>query len=446
LYENAISSIVSLPASIFQPYSSFSASIVILEKNSSKKQVYFADLRDVSVNEFEFRLEEFASDVRKGNKIDNISGIVDYKQLLNDASINLIPRKNILKQQVLTVDLSQSIKLKDLIKKKIKGVPVPLSNLNEERDGIPYIRISDSSDVTSLISDPIKYISDPEILNPNLKKIERGTVLLARIGNSIKPSVYEFDEPAIASPNLLCFTVDEARVKPEFLVKELQADYVKQQLQAIHINGTGPNYYRESDLLNLNILVPNIEEQQERIRVHDENVIHHLHNLQSRSINSFFELENGFGKGYESSVVTVQNKREVRAIREKEIISSIKHRISQYVSPISNDLQNLQLYHERKSREMAPISLEDKVSNRNNAITIQEVFNRVNENLRGIGQTFDLMNMILYYNEEDRNIEECNISDVISRAYQSVKDRMDGVTYSFLLYSAKNSCHLRQCR
>ena len=37
-------------------------------------------------------------------------------------------------------------------------------------------------------------------------------------------------------------------------------------------------------------------------------------------------------------------------MNEEEIISSIKHRISQYVSPISNDIQSLEVYFDKKKK------------------------------------------------------------------------------------------------
>jgi type I restriction enzyme M protein len=430
LTENAIEAIISLPAGTFQPYSAFAASVIILEKGVSRSQVYFADFRSISNEEFELRLEEFTTNIRKRNDIEGISGTLDSQQILMDDTINLLPRKNILNQQALSFDLSQSIKLKDLIKRKIKGVAVPLSNLNEESDGIPYVRISDLSDITSLVSNPAKYISDPDQLDPNVKRIERGTILLARIGNSIKPSVYELDEPAVASPNLLCFTVDNTKIKPSYLAKELQAQYVKQQLQTIHIVGSGPNYYRERDLLELRIIVPSLQDQEERINYYNESLIYHLHNLQSKITRSHIEPPSDV-KVEMTNTADNSSAKEEKPIKEKEIISSIKHRISQYVSPISSDLHNLQLYYERKSSESTPVSLEDKVSSRKTAITIKEVFTRVNANLQGISDTFNLMEKILDYNEKNRNIGEYNIADVILDAYNSVRDRMDGVKFSY---------------
>jgi DNA recombination protein RmuC len=59
------------------------------------------------------------------------------------------------------------------------------------------------------------------------------------------------------------------------------------------------------------------------------------------------EIADKAGKPYDN--LTKSLSKNEKPIREKQIISSIKHRIAQYVSPVSNDIQNLQHYFETKS-------------------------------------------------------------------------------------------------
>lgn len=424
LRDRSLRAVISLPSNIFHPYSGIAASILWVEKNLGNVQVFFADYSSSSNSEFEYKLDEFAGQVKRKVVVPSQSVYIDYSIILNEESLNLLPRKNILNRRISAVDLRNAVRLRDLITRKIIGKPVALSNLNDDHDGIPYLRITDlsSSALTpTVVSPPSKYISDPELLAHDVKMIEMGTILLARIGNTIKPTIYGYHEAAVASSNILCFNVDESRVDIRFLVKELNSDYVKNQLDAIQIVGSGPSYFREKDLLDLKILLLPLEEQ--------KIIVDHLHR---ETIDQFLKGDRVNKESFTSMVETIETKSEKvsdKIVREREIISSIKHRISQFVSPVSSDFQNLLFYYEKKDKDGTPVSMDDKISERENAANIRNVFSRINDNLKGIGQTFDLMNKILYYNKEDSHLEKVNITKVIDLAYNSVKERMENIAY-----------------
>src|SRR5690606_25678609 len=88
-----------------------------------------------------------------------------------------------------------------------------------------------------------------------------------------------------------------------------------------------------------------------------------------------------------------------RNVQEREIIGSIQHRISQYLSPISNDLSNLKNYQRRQANEGSVVSMSDKISARENAATIEQVFERLDENISRISLTFELMKNVLYFDK-----------------------------------------------
>src|SRR5690606_36108302 len=126
----------------------------------------------------------------------------------------------------------------------------------------------------------------------------------------------------------------------------------RQQLDAIQIRAAGPSYYKEKDLLEIKIKVPPKNEQ--IINTLESNKFYSLDYIQSIARTARLHDHQGILKIIEST--------DSKAIHEKEIISSIKHRISQYVSPVSSDLQNLNMYFIRKSEDESSVSLTDKIS------------------------------------------------------------------------------------
>jgi len=428
LKNNALKAVISLPKGF---YRGIYTAAFFIEKNSGNNNIFFGDYSQFTPEEFGYKLDDLVHWQKNQAEIASISINIDSSEFINKDIIDLTPRKAIL-SRTLNQSLQEGYRrLKELVLNRIPGKSIPGINLNTDNEGIPYLRISDLNndpDFVYLVTPPQKYVAynkrpeakerETEIDDKNNKllqasKVKEGTVILARFGTALKATVYSCDEPAIPSHHLMCFEVDSSVVDAGYLVSELYTEYIRKQLSAIQITGVGAPHYHEKDLLEIRIKIPSLEEQKKIMQDKKEKVMETFFSKTS--------IEKNIAKNKESILD--------KSILEKEIISSIQHRISQYVSPVSNDIMNLRYYYLKKSEEGSIVSVEDRISGRPNAATIFETFDRIENNLNGIADTFKLMSEVLFYNSAAVNFKDSNVFELIQEASDSVKDRMEGVDF-----------------
>lgn len=413
LKKNALTAVVSLPKTF---YRGIKTAAIFIYKGNESSSVFLGDYGQFTSEEFGYKLDQLISWQRRKIAVDAISINVNFSDLLNSEILDLTPRKAILRQTLSHNKQDGYKKLKELIVRRIPGKAVQSTRLNTDKEGIPHLRISDLSgdpDYISLVTPPAKYITDFEKF-AGTPKVKQGTVALARFGSELKATVYDCDEPAIPSHHLMCFDVDTSIISPGYLVSELYSKNVKQQLAAIQISGVGAPHYSEKDLLEIVISVPSLESQ---------NSI--MHGKKEKAMEAFFLKEPALLKKASDKESAAD-----KSVLEKEIISSIQHRIAQFVSPVSSDIKNLKYYYRRKSEEQSTMEMTDRISGRPNAATISETFDRIESNLSGIAETFKLMSDVLFYNNAAVNFKKSNVFELIQMAYDSVNDhRMEGVEF-----------------
>lgn len=414
LETNTLESVVALPKNIFQPYSNYPTSIIFLNKDKRDQKVYFLDLSEVSKEEFEYKKEDFAKIFNEKEEIESLSHSTYIDEVLATPTFNLNARKNILSNIQLT-DIPHSCQLDTLILKRLPGKNIPSTELNDKSDGIPYIRASDLSkrNLEFLLDvPPEKYISDLERIGNKGNQIQSGDILISKVGNSLNPTIYNYPEYAIVSQNVLGLSIRKNLIIPEYLVIELESEYIKQQLDAIQIRGAGANYYNNRELLNIKISVPSLEEQKKKI-------FSFYSDKKSISNASLFLRQMSESSVKENSVL----------VGEREIISSIKHRIAQYISPISNDLNNLKNYLKEKERTSETISLEEGIIPIPNSTSIGNVFKRLDDNVNGISRTFGLMHNILFFSADSVNQEMSDILVFFSKIKTSLQSELADIEF-----------------
>ncbi len=101
-------------------------------------------------------------------------------------------------------------------------------------------------------------------LRPDSRIIEESCLLLSIRWKTIKPTFFKYKGSAIyLSPDtrdIIAFSVKESIVNIGYLINELHADYVKEQLESNRIGGTIP-YLRKDDLVKIKIKLPSLQEQ-----------------------------------------------------------------------------------------------------------------------------------------------------------------------------------------
>jgi type I restriction enzyme M protein len=128
------------------------------------------------------------------------------------------------------------------------------------------IRIRDLKDNNIDFKLEIADIDYSEVKRTDIRRINASCLLLAVRWKSLKPSYFNFqNEPIYRNQDILSFKVKSDIVDVAYLVNELQADYVLEQIDSYRMGATIP-FIRKDDLLKVVVKLPSIEEQRAKVQ------------------------------------------------------------------------------------------------------------------------------------------------------------------------------------
>lgn len=275
-----IESIISLPSNSYHPYSSVNSALILINKNkshNSRNKVLFINL-DNSID-LKVSNNRLTYDDRQISRV-----IKELKFLLRDPynqqseiEYSLIDTNKIKSQGY---DLSPNRydqKVLSLLNKASKsGELVPLMDILER---IPSYHGTQTNKYTKYIQ--IRDLSDDPIdFNLNLSKVKstisgiprykilnESALLIARVGNNLKPTFFKAGDQEIAiNQNILAYRVDERIINIGYLITQLNSEFFHKQLDLI-VRGIGIPTFTPNSLLNLKIPVPPISEQLNRLSI-----------------------------------------------------------------------------------------------------------------------------------------------------------------------------------
>lgn len=106
-----------------------------------------------------------------------------------------------------------------------------------------------------------KSVEESELRRPDIRVIEDSVLLLAIRWRTLKPTFFKYTGTPILLPNdIIAFKVNDSVVNIGYLVNELHADYIQEQLESYRIGDTIP-FIRRDDLLDIKIKLPSLNEQ-----------------------------------------------------------------------------------------------------------------------------------------------------------------------------------------
>jgi type I restriction enzyme M protein len=151
------------------------------------------------------------------------------------------------------------VKLKDILE-YVRG----------DRGDLPengkLVRIRDLKDDRVDFKLSISEIEDIGLRRPDIHRINESCLLLAIRWNTLKPTYFNYEgEPIYRSQEILSFKVDESIADYDYVINELNADYVQDQLKSYRLGGTIP-MIRRDDLLEVVLKLPSMEEQRAKIQ------------------------------------------------------------------------------------------------------------------------------------------------------------------------------------
>jgi type I restriction enzyme M protein len=247
-----VDSIIALPGGLLL---NTGMPLVILVLNKAKRMpgvVKFIDAKNYvdSKGSREKRLNDYAllSVLNKDQESDSVR-IVSINQI-RELDYNLsVPRyfqKNF-----------DGVQLNDL------GTLIRGNRVHEVQNG-KFIRIRDLKDDASVYQLDLDNIEDTEVPTQS-QKIEVSCLLLASRWKTLKPTYFKYSGvPIYIRTDILIFIVDESKCDIGYLINELYADYVNEQLESYWVSAVIPMIRRE-DLLSIKINIPNLEEQRAKI-------------------------------------------------------------------------------------------------------------------------------------------------------------------------------------
>jgi len=199
-------------------------------------------------------------------------------------------------------------------------------------DAGKMIRIRDLRDDKLDYKLNVSNLEVTEITRPHLRIIDESCLLLATRWKTLKPTYFEFfNEPIFLNHDILSFKINEQIVDTAYLINELHADYVEEQLTSYRQGATIP-MIRRDDLLEIVIKLPSIEEQRakvaglqeisEKIRQlqNERNAL--AHGVSTKEFNEFASLKHTLGRPRHNILGWSKNLSKF-FIREKNSISAM---------------------------------------------------------------------------------------------------------------------------
>lgn len=157
-------------------------------------------------------------------------------------------------------------------KNNIEGVKLGdiLKLVRGQRGNLPdtgkLIRIRDLKDDKIDFTLNVSSVEETALRRHDIHLVSESCLLLAVRWKTLKPTLFEFKgEPIFRNQDILSFTVNESIADKAYLVNELHADYVQEQLESYRLGSFMP-FVRRDDLMEVVIKLPSIEEQRAKVQ------------------------------------------------------------------------------------------------------------------------------------------------------------------------------------
>lgn len=370
--EDLLDTIISLPGGLL---SNMGIPLIILVINKKKERP--GKVRFIKADKFvEARgpREKFLNDYALNSLIHGHRVDEDALRIIDNAEIkafdyNLnVPRY--FQKEIELANNEQLVKLKDILE-YVRG----------QRGNLPdngkLVRIRDLRDDKVDFRLKVSEIEDVELRRPDIHQINETCLLLAIRWRTLKPTHFIFeDTPIYKSQDILSFKVNESIADYGYVINELHADYVQEQLESYRMGATIP-FIRRDDLLEVAIKLPSLQEQKAKVK-------------------GIFELSN--------EIRILQEKLNTSLVKESDSLyikeSSLKHRLGTPLLNIGSSLRNIE---KALSREF--VSWEKTKLNERYNITLRESFDSIHQTLKTIHQ-------ILIANENEIDFSNKKLEEI----------------------------------
>lgn len=258
---------------------------------------------------------------------------------------------------------------------------VVLDYLPGQRGNLPergkLVRIRDLKDDKVDFMLDVSGIESMELNRPNILQINESCLLLAIRWRTLKPTFFKFeDELIFRNQDILSFKVDETIADYAYVINELHADYVQEQLESYRMGATIP-FIRRDDLLEVLIKLPSLEEQRAKVQGITE---------LSYKIKLLQDERNALAHGVSSKLY--------------ESVSTIKHSLGKPLLNIGSSLRNIEKVLPRLDANWEQLKLNERYD-----LTIKDSFESIYSNL-------EFIHSVLRNNESDLDVANYKLQEI----------------------------------
>jgi type I restriction enzyme M protein len=202
------------------------------------------------------------------------------EKVLNDYVLNSIVHGSNQVPDVISIVNNEQIRTNNYnlnvpryFQKEIDGVKLGdiLEFVSGQRRNLPesgkLIRIRDLMDDKLDFKLDLSRVEVNELRRPDIHLISESCLLFSMRWRTLKPTFFEFKgEPIFRSQDILSFKVNESKADTTYLINELHADYVQEQLESYRLGASVMPFLRKDDLLEVVIKLPSLEEQRAKVQ------------------------------------------------------------------------------------------------------------------------------------------------------------------------------------
>lgn len=254
--EDLIDTIISLPGGLLLNTGIPLIVMVINKKKKIPGKVRFVDAKNFV--EIKSHREKILNDDALKSFLDDNDNDSDVVRLISNDQIKIF---------------DYNLSVPRYFQKHVEGVKLGelMQFLRGQRENLPlngrFIRIRDLKDDKIDFKLDENLIDVEQLTRPNVYQLTESCILLAVRWNTLKPTFFEFKgNPIHRSQELLSFKVNEELVDIAYLINELHADYVKEQLESYRLGASVMPFIRKEDLMEVVIKLPSLQEQKAKVQ------------------------------------------------------------------------------------------------------------------------------------------------------------------------------------
>ena len=379
-----LEAVIVLPGGILYNTSIPSAIVILNKSKPRSKECLFVDISN-SVEKSNSAIKKLASEtisqvsnhykswkLGEGSKeLKPYQSLTIHSNEIAANKYNFLPARYLPIKGLENFDLENAISLDKLIDRMERAT-------SNDRGGLPIKKLSIRNLASSTDDYKVNVHELQEVENVKYPVYGGGALLLAKIGGKLKPShlpLLELNQ-LYEMHNIYPFTVKEEIVNKEYLIQELNKNYVELQLARYRTGAVIP-HLSINDLLQVKIILPPLAEQVAAVKQEKEIRLHSLLKM----------------NGYEKEIIRLKTE-------QRKDLGSKKHNIMQHLNNVKSSTNVLR----KVLNDNGGILKADQIINPKTGVTV----------LKRLERLEDSVNNVLYYVENLTNEIEFGQAELLN--------------------------------